>query len=134
MQKLSAAESAPVRISLAAIEKARQQSDRTGRSIGAQVEHWMELGQLMERLPSFSQARVSAALDGRMNPDQLSDLEGEVYHAELTQRLDAPPSDAELAFYASLGEQPGAVGYDGDDYVQVQADGSTKVLRSPSAG
>ena len=47
------------------------------RSLAGQVRHWVRIGMSIERSRAFDQARVAAALDGRLGPDDLTAAEQE---------------------------------------------------------
>ncbi|MCA3218445.1 MAG: hypothetical protein ING59_07785 [Burkholderiales bacterium] len=108
------------------VDDARRESNVMSRSIAGQVEHWARLGQTLEALPGFTSDRVRAALEGRMNVDDLSDDEWELFHDQLF----AEPSAAEIRAFAALGLQAGAVGVDDSgNVVRVSGSGVTEAAQ-----
>ena len=89
--------------------------------------------ELAERLQfadaGFDLSRIRAALDGRFNADMLSPDEMEIYEDLLGETL-ATPDAAELAFFANMRKQGGAVGYDeAGRYVRSLPGGDVEIIK-----
>lgn len=77
----------------------------------------------------FDLTRIRAALDGHFNADMLSPDEMVIYEDLLGEAL-ATPDASELAFFANLRKQGGAVGYDeAGRYVRSLPGGDIEVIK-----
>ena len=98
------------------------------RSIGGQVEHWARIGQAFEQVPGFTLDRVRAAVEGRLNPDSLTEAEAILYE-DLAWAAAGAPTQGALAFAEAIRAHPGAVGDDEHGrMVRVLADGSLEII------
>ncbi len=93
------------------VDQARREANVFSRTVSGQIEHWLKLGRALEATPGLTLDRVRAALETRLDPDELEAAEREIYEDLLGQSLDKP-SDQEEAYFAKLRETSGAVGYD----------------------
>jgi len=117
-----------IELSADLVEQARLEAAVFNRSIEEQIEHWVRLGQAAEETPGYTLDRVHAALEGRFNPDDLSEGEFAIYE-DLEWQASLVPTPEALAFAEAIKTQPGAVGYDEQDrYVRVRPDGSREVI------
>lgn len=111
-----------IRLSDKLLAEARQDAETFNRTLGGQVEHWARLGQALEAMPGFDQARVRAALVGKLqaanqSPDDWPDLD-----------FTTPPAKA-VAHMAQLRQKGGAVGYDeAGNYVRGLPGGGVEVV------
>ena len=110
------------------VDLARVDAGVFHRSIGDQVEHWARLGRAVEQAPGFTLDRVRAAVDGRVDPDRLSEDEAILYE-DLEWQAVLIPTARSLAFAEAIKVEPGAVGDDEQGrMVRVLPDGSREVI------
>ncbi|WP_043839624.1 TA system antitoxin ParD family protein [Muricoccus aerilatus] len=91
------------------IEAAEQEGSLLNRSTAAQIEHWIRLGRSFERTPGVSHARIRQALAGEITIDDFTEIEAELFFADLGTSMQTP-AQAERDYYASLGGTPEAPG------------------------
>jgi hypothetical protein len=119
---------ASIKLSAELVEEARASAAIFQRSIGGQVEYWARLGQAVERAPGFTLDRIRAALDGRFDPEALSEAERLIYD-DLDFERSLEPTPAGIAAGERLQTTPGATGYDDDGrLVKVRRDGTREVI------
>lgn len=119
---------ATVKLPVQLVDQARENAAVFSRSISGQVEHWAKIGRAVENAPGFTLDRARAAVEGRLDPAELTDDERRYYSDLMTDAL-ATPSREEVAAMAELGRTAGAAGYDGQGrLVRREADGSLAVL------
>lgn len=110
------------------VDEARREAAVFSRSISGQVEHWARIGKAIEAAPGFTLDRVRAALDGRCDPEELTEHEWELFDELRFQSIGEPTAEND-AFFAALKTTDGAVGYDENDrLVRVRADGTHEVI------
>ena len=95
------------------MEVVRKESALQSRSIAGQIVHWLRIGRAIERSPKFDYARIRAALEAELSPDELTGDEQEVWIAELGTEMTTPPSD-EKAFFSRRRRKGQGVGMDED--------------------
>ena len=119
---------ASIKLSVDLVDQARVDAGVFQRSIGGQVEHWARLGQAFEQVPGYTLDRVRAALEGRFNPDDLSEDEFAIYD-DLEWQASLVPTPEAIAEGEALKTRPGSVGYDEQGrLVRVRADGTDEVI------
>ena len=117
-----------IELSADLVEQARLEAAVFNRSIEEQIVHWVRLGQAAEETPGYTLDRVHAALEGRFDPDDLSEDESAIYN-DLAWQASLVPTPEAIAEGEALKTRPGSVGYDEQDrYVRVRADGSDEVI------
>jgi len=110
------------------VDQARRDANVFSRTVSGQIEHWLKLGLALEATPGLTLDRVRAALETRLDPDELEAAEREIYEDLLGQSLDNT-SDQEEAYFAGLRATSGAVGYDQHDrLVRTLPGGDVEVL------
>lgn len=77
----------------------RREADLHSRSVAGQITHWLKLGRAIEQSDSFDHARITAALDGRLDTVHLSQEEEAAWLDDFTEAM-AQPTAAEQAFHA----------------------------------
>lgn len=77
----------------------RHQAEIHSRSVAGQITHWLKIGRAIELSDAYNHARVSAALEGRIDTTQLSEEEEAVWLDAFTEKM-GQPSKTEEAFYA----------------------------------
>lgn len=78
----------------------RHEADLHSRSVAGQITHWLKLGRAIEHSDSFDYARITAALEGKLDTTQLQEDEDAAWLDAFTEKM-AQPSQAEEAFYAN---------------------------------
>ena len=117
-----------IELSADLVDQARVDAGVFHRSIGGQVEHWARLGQAFEQVPGYTLDRVRAALEGRFDPDLLTEAE-EILYSDLAWQASGVPTPELLAFGEEIKTRPGAVGDDEQGRrVRVRPDGSREVI------
>lgn len=111
-----------VKLSAQLVDEARREAELCTRSIAVQVEHWAKLGRAVERAQGGTIDRVKAAVDGRVDPAELSITE-RAYYYDLLDAAIAEASAAEADAIAKAGTVPGAAGYDGETIFVVDSAG-----------
>jgi hypothetical protein len=101
---------ASVKLSGDFVDQARREAEVVHRSVGAQVEYWARLGRAVENTPGFGIDKVRQALDGQLRLKAGTAAERDPFEA-LSAEFDAPSAETR-AYYAQLGQRPGAVGLD----------------------
>ena len=100
----------------------RREADLQSRSVAGQITHWMKIGRAIEQSGRFDHARITAALDGRLDTTALSEEEDAAWLEAFTEKM-ATPSDAETAFFAQREALGRGVGLDeGGNLVYATAD------------
>lgn len=102
-----------VKIADEEMEIVRKESAVQSRSIAGQIAHWLRIGRAIERSPTFDYARVRAALEAELSPDELTSDEQEVWIAELSHEM-TEPSAKEKEFFAKRRREGQGVGMDDD--------------------
>ncbi|MBT52045.1 MAG: hypothetical protein CMF72_01255 [Mameliella sp.] len=89
----------------------RREADLHSRSVAGQITHWLKLGRAIEHSDSFDYARITAALEGKLDTTQLQEDEEAAWLDAFTEKM-AQPSQAEEAFYANRRTLGRGVGLD----------------------
>lgn len=89
----------------------RGEAELQSRSVAGQITHWVRLGRAVETSGSFDHARLTAALEGRLDTVELSPTEGAAWLDGFADMM-AEPSEAERAFYEDRQTQGLGVGLD----------------------
>ena len=77
----------------------RHEADLHSRSVAGQITHWLKLGRAIERSGSFDHARITAALEGRLDTTELGEEEEAVWLDAFTAKMTQPSAD-ERTFFA----------------------------------
>jgi hypothetical protein len=77
----------------------RREADLHSRSVAGQITHWLKIGRAIEHSGHFNYARITAALEGRLDTSQLQEDEESAWLDAFTEKM-AQPSEAEEAFFA----------------------------------
>lgn len=77
----------------------RREADLHSRSVAGQITHWLKLGRAIEQSGRFDHARVTAALEGRLDTTQLGEGEEAAWLDAFTEKM-GRVSEAEESFYA----------------------------------
>lgn len=77
----------------------RREADLHSRSVAGQITHWLKIGRAIEHSGRFDHARITAALEGRLDTTELSEDEEAAWLDAFTEKMDQP-SDAEASFFA----------------------------------
>lgn len=77
----------------------RREADLNSRSVAGQITHWLRLGRVIEQSGVYDHARVTAALEGRLDTVELSDEEAATWLDAFAERMSGP-SETEKAFFA----------------------------------
>lgn len=100
----------------------RHEAELHSRSVAGQITHWLKLGRAIEQSGSYDHARISAALDGRLDSVELSEDEEIAWLDAFTEKM-GQPAAAEDAFYADRRRLGRGVGLDaGGNLVTAAAD------------
>ncbi len=77
----------------------RREAGLQSRSVASQITHWMKIGRAIERSGSFDYARITDALEGKLDTTHLREDEETAWLDAFTEKM-AQPSEAEQAFHA----------------------------------
>lgn len=83
-----------------------------GRSVADQLTHWVRLGRAIEQSGTYNHARVTAALEGRLDTVNLSEEEAIAWLDAFAEKMSSPGA-AENAFFAERQKLGRGVGLDG---------------------
>lgn len=89
----------------------RREADLHSRSVAGQITHWLRLGRAIEQSGAYDHARVTAALDGRLDPVELREEEAIAWLDAFTEKM-ATPAPTEQAFFAERRKLGRGVGLD----------------------
>ncbi len=89
----------------------RREAELHSRSVAGQITHWLKIGRAIEHSGSFDYARITAALDGRLDTTRLGAEEETAWLDAFTEKM-AHPSEAEEAFFAKRQALGRGVGLD----------------------
>ncbi len=89
----------------------RNEADLHSRSIAGQISHWMKIGRAIERSGRFDHARITAALEGRLDTTELSEAEEAAWLDAFTEKM-GHPTEAEIAHHEQRKAAGGGVGLD----------------------
>ena len=77
----------------------RREAELHSRSVAGQITHWLKIGRAIERSGSFDHARITAALEGRLDSTGLSEEEEAAWLDAFTEKM-GRPSEVEDALHA----------------------------------
>lgn len=89
----------------------RREAELHSRSVAGQITHWLRLGRAIEQSGVYDHARVTAALEGRLETVELRDEEAAAWLDAFTEKMSAP-SPAEQTFFAKRRKLGRGVGLD----------------------
>jgi hypothetical protein len=89
----------------------RREAALHSRSVAGQITHWLRLGRAIEQSGAYDHARVTAALEGRLDTVELQDEEAAAWLDAFTEKMSAP-SPSEQAFFAKRRKLGRGVGLD----------------------
>lgn len=90
---------------------ARREAELQSRSVAGQITHWLRLGRAIEQSGTYDHARVTAALNGRLDTVDLREEEAIAWLDAFTEKM-LVPSAAERAFFAKRRKLGQGVGLD----------------------
>lgn len=100
----------------------RREAELQSRSVAGQITHWLRLGRAIEQSGAYDHARVTAALDGRLDPVALREEEAIAWLDGFTEKM-AAPSPSETTFFANRQKLGRGVGLDAaGDLVSARTD------------
>jgi len=68
----------------------RKESKLQSRSGAKQIEHWVNIGRVIERSKAFDYTRIRDALEAKLSPDELHPFEQEVWSDEFAAKMTEP--------------------------------------------
>ena len=77
----------------------RREAELHSRSVAGQITHWLKIGRAIEHSGSFDYARITAALEGKLDTTQLAKNEDVAWLDAFTDKM-AQPSQNEESFFA----------------------------------
>jgi hypothetical protein len=77
----------------------RREADLHSRSVAGQITHWLKIGRAIEHSGRFDHARITAALEGKLDTAQLREGEEAAWLDAFTEKM-GQPSEAEETFFA----------------------------------
>jgi hypothetical protein len=77
----------------------RHEADLHSRSVAGQITHWLRIGRAIEHSGAFDYARITAALEGKLDTTELGEEEEAAWLDAFTARM-AEPSVEERAHFA----------------------------------
>lgn len=89
----------------------RREAELHSRSVAGQITHWLRLGRAIEQSGVYDHARVTAALDGRLDTVELQGEEAVAWLDAFTEKM-AAPSAGEQDFFAKRQKLGSGVGLD----------------------
>jgi hypothetical protein len=89
----------------------RREADLHSRSVAGQITHWIRLGRAIEQSGTYDHARLTAALEGRLDTAELREEEAAAWLEAFTEKMSVP-STAERAFFAKRRKLGQGVGLD----------------------
>lgn len=97
-----------------------------------QLEHWTNLGKLVESISSTTPDRIKSAMAGALPIDQLSQDEKEIFDDLVSMELWKQSAEGNAEFAAKLMSEAGHVGYDDDGNLveTIGDDRSVRVIKS----
>lgn len=76
----------------------RREAELHSRSVAGQITHWVRLGRAIETSGAYDHARVTAALDGRLETTELREEEAIAWLDAFTEKMSAPSSKEQKFF------------------------------------
>lgn len=91
---------------------ARREADLHSRSVAGQITHWLRIGRAIEQSGAYDHARVTAALEGRIDPRDLREEERAAWLDAFTETMSVPCSATEEKLFAGRRKLGRGVGLD----------------------
>ncbi len=115
----------PVELADDLMAAVRSEAERHGRSVADQLTHWVRLGRAIEQSGVYDHARVTAALDGRLDTVELREAEAVAWLDAFTEKMSSP-GVAEEAWFAERRKLGRGVGLDASGrVVHADSDGAS---------
>jgi hypothetical protein len=89
----------------------RREAELQSRSVAGQITHWLRLGKAIEQSGAYDHARVTAALEGRLDAGELREEEAAAWLDAFTEKMSGP-AKSEHAFFAKRQQIGRGVGLD----------------------
>lgn len=89
----------------------RHEAELHSRSVAGQITHWLRLGRAIELSGAYDHARVTAALEGRLDTVELREEEAAAWLDAFTEKMSSP-STTEQRFFAKRRKLGQGVGLD----------------------
>lgn len=89
----------------------RREAALHSRSVAGQITYWLKIGRSIELSGAFDHARITAALEGRLDPADLHEEEQIAWLDAFTEKM-GEASEAEEAFFARRNALGRGVGLD----------------------
>lgn len=102
-----------VKLSEEILASVRSEAALRSRSVTDQISRWLKLGHAIERSGSYDHARVTAALEGKLDPTKLEAGEEAAWLDAFTDKMEQP-SEADEAFFTQRQSLGLGVGLDAD--------------------
>lgn len=100
----------------------RREAELHSRSVAGQITHWLKIGRAIEHSGSYDHARLTAALEGRLDTTQLREEEEAAWLDAFTEKM-GQACEAEEAFHAHRQSLGRGVGLDaGGNLVHAEDD------------
>ncbi|WP_425050076.1 TA system antitoxin ParD family protein [Psychromarinibacter sp. S121] len=77
----------------------RREAELQSRSVAGQITHWVRIGRAIESSGAFDHARITAALEGRLDVAELRPEEEDAWLDAFTEKMGEAAED-EAAFFA----------------------------------
>jgi hypothetical protein len=77
----------------------RHEAELHSRSVAGQISHWLKIGRAIEQSGRFDHARITAALEGKLDTTQLEEAEEAAWLDAFTEKM-GQTSKAEEAVHA----------------------------------
>ncbi len=89
----------------------RREAELHSRSVAGQITHWLKIGRAIEQSGTYDHARITTALEGRLDTTHLREEEEAAWLDAFTEKM-GQPSKAEEDFYAGRQALGRGVGID----------------------
>ncbi|WP_199555242.1 TA system antitoxin ParD family protein [Sandaracinobacteroides hominis] len=76
----------------------RREAELQSRSVAEQVAHWIRIGRAIEKSGNFDHARITAALSGQSETNELTTEDKELWLHRFVGRMGQPGPDEEACF------------------------------------
>lgn len=89
----------------------RREADLQSRSVAGQITHWLKIGRAIEHSGSYDHARITAALEGKLDTTALTEEEDIAWLDAFTEKM-GQASEEEEAFHDKRRKMGRGVGLD----------------------
>jgi hypothetical protein len=89
----------------------RREAELHSRSVAGQITHWVRIGRAIEQSGTYDHARVTAALNGRLDTVELREEEAIAWLDAFAEKMSSP-SPTEQEFFAKRRKLGRGVGLD----------------------